>query len=504
MGTGAALRRIGTTRAGSAMRRGAGALRGAALLALPLLAGCAGTGSGPPSTSTLAAGPGSGFLTSSPSLLRPLRDGVTALPILTVGDTLVAARPEDSTFVFFPRPDGVAARAAGNGLVELYVTHDLEWEDGAGYARVSRLVLNQRSGGVLNADFLLDGTERYTDLAAVTLVGSREGFLGPTLLLNEGSIDGYRHGVASALEVRPGAITDMQHLGRFRHATTIVIPHSSGSVLAIETEEGLPGESQLWMYAGTSASDLISGRGRLYVLRADAPRFGMNTRYASMAMRSRPLSGRFVPCDNPSDLAVQRQAQELEDRAQEAGCLNFVRLAGLTADPDHENAFYFTDMGYPSPADPSSGRPVTGNGRLYRLELDPVDPTRVAHLDVILDGDEGDDVYRPDDIATSGEVMMIQEDPRSRGVHPARILRYDLITRQLDPIAACAERDVQGRLLPQGTGGAWEATGITDASELFGDGAWLVAVQAPTDWSTPFRRSGGGQLLLLRAPGSRR
>jgi hypothetical protein len=476
------------------------------LLATALLtfAGCASTGAGTPSTTTLEAGPGSGFLTSTPSYLKPLRDGVTTLPILTVGDTLVAARPQDSLFVFFPRPDGIAARSAGNGLIELYVAHELEWEDGAGYARVSRLVLNQRSGGVLNADFLLDGTERYADLAALTLVGSREGFLGPTLLVNETSIDSPRHGVAAALEVRPGVITDMPHWGRFRHAATAVLQHSSGSVMAIETEEGLPGESQLYMYLGNSASDLVSGRGRLYVLRADDPRFGMNTRYASMASRSRPLTGRFVLCDNPNELAYERQAQELENRAQQAGCLNFVRLAGLAIDPDHQNAFYFTDLGYPSPADPSSGRAVTGKGRLYRLELDPIDPTRVTSLEVILDGDQGDDIYRPDGIATSGEVMMIAEDPRERGLHAARVLRFDTLTRQLDPIAVCAERDVQGRLLPQGTGGAWEATGITDASDLFGDGSWLVAVQAPTDWSTPFHRIGGGQLLLLRAPGSRR
>lgn len=482
------------------------ALLAALLAAAASLSGCAGLGpaAGAPSTSTLEAGPGSGFLTPQPAYLRPLREGVTVQPILTVGDTLLSSRVEDSSYVFYPQPDGLAARLAGNGLVEVYLTHDLDWTVGAGSARVSRLLLNQRTGGVLNADYLLDGTEGYTALAATTLVGSREGFLGPTLLLNESSTDGPRHGAVAAVDIRAGTISEMPHLGRFRHAATIVLQHSSGSLVAIGTEGGIPGESQLWMYVATTASDLVLGRGRLHVLRADAPQFGTNTHYSSMAQRNRPISGRFVPCDDPEEFAIARQAEELESRAQDAGCLNFVRLAGLDADPDRSDSFYFTDLGASSPADPSTGRPVTQNGRLYRAELDPIDPTRLTRLEVVLDGDEGDELYHPDTIAAGRDAIMIQEDPRTRGLHPARILRYDTLTRRLDPIAVCAERDVQGRLLPAGTGGQWESTGITEAGALFGEGAWLVAVQAPTDWNTPFRGSGGGQLLLMRAPQARR
>lgn len=475
-------------------------------VALAALPGCAalGPGTGAPATTTLEPGPGSGFLTPRPAYLRPLLEGVTIHPLITVGDTLVSSRIEDSTFVFYPQPDGLAARIAGDGLVEAYVTHDLDWTVGAGSARVSRLLLNQRTGGLLNADYLLDGTEGYTSLAATTLVGQREGFLGPTLLLNESSVDGPRHGAVAAVDIRGGTIQELPHLGRFSHAATIILQHSSGSLLAIETEEGLPGDSQLWMYVANTASDLVLGRGRLFVLRADPPEFGFNTHMASMALRNRPISGRFVPCDDPQEVAIARQPATLEQRAQDVGCLNFVRLAGILPDPDRSDAFYFTDLGAPSPSDPSTGRPVTQNGRLYRAELDPIDPTRLARLEVVLDGDESDDIYRPDNIAASRDAIMIQEDPRARGVHPARILRYDTLTRRLEPLAVCAERDVQGRLLPAGTGGQWESTGITDASAMFGEGSWLVAVQAPTDWSTPFRGSGGGQLLLMRAPVARR
>jgi hypothetical protein len=475
-----------------------------ALLALIGIAGCAGTGpgTGTSSTTTLEAGPGTGFLTPEEAMLRPLRPGVVVTPILSVGDTLYPTRPEDLAYVFYPYPAGLGARAAGNGLVEVYATHEAGWDAEGSEARVSRLVLNQRSGGVLNADYLLDGTEDYTLLSSATLLGAREGFIGPTLLVNEASDGGPRRGVVGAIDVRGETVTELPWMGHFPHGGTTVLRHSSGKLVAIETEAGSPGYSQLWMYVANSDSDLLSGRGRLYVLRSDEPSFGTYTGYASMASRNRPLTGRFISCDNPDELPVARQPDELEGRALRLGGLRFVRLQDSAVDPDRSDSFYFTDTGASSPADPSTGRPVTGNGRLYRAELDPIDPTRLARLEVILDGDEGDEIFRPDNIATSSDGIMIQEDPGVRGLHPARILHYDILTRRLEPVAECAERDAQGRLLPQGTGGAWKSTGIVDASEMFGEGSWLVTVQAPPNWTTSFG-GGGGQLLLLRAPGRR-
>lgn len=491
-----------TSRTRRSARSASAALLASALL---LLSGCAGLGpsAGVAPTTTLEAGPGSGYITPRSPYLRPMRPDVTVRPIMTVGDTLFSSKLTDSSFVLYPQPEGLAARLAGDGLVEIYVSHNLDWTVGEGGARVSRLLLNQRTAGVLNADYLLDGLEGYTSLSGTTLVGNREGFLGPTLLLNERSVDGPRHGAIAAVDIRGGTISELPHLGRFRHAATLVLPHSSGSLLAIETEEGPAGASQLYMYLANSASDLLQGRGRLYVLRADAPDFGYNTHLASMAQRNRPISGRFVPCDAPQEFAIARQPDIQEQRAQDAGCLNFVRLSGIQADPDRSDAFYFCDMGASSPSDPTTGRPVTQNGRVYRAELDPVDPTRLARLEVVLDGDESDDIFRPSHLAAGRDVLMIQEDPRVRGIHAARVLRYGTLTRQLEPLAACAERDQQGRVIPEGTGGLWESTGITEAGELFGEGSWLLAVNARNDWTTPFRGSGGGQLLLMRVPPAR-
>jgi hypothetical protein len=69
---------------------------------------------------------------------------------------------------------------------------------------------------------------------------------------------------------------------------------------------------------------------------------------------------------------------------------------------------------------------------------------------------------------------------------------------------------------PKGNLGAWESSGVVDASAAFGPGAFLVTVQAHTLWvdkapgddnvapagpDFTYKRE-GGQLVLVRIPGA--
>ena len=84
---------------------------------------------------------------------------------------------------------------------------------------------------------------------------------------------------------------------------------------------------------------------------------------------------------------------------------------------------------------------------------------------------------------------------------------------KVDQSADGGPTDVDGRTA--GNWGAWETSGIVDASAAFGAGAFLVDVQAHTLWiekadgddnyappgpDFTYKRE-GGQLLLLRIPG---
>jgi hypothetical protein len=102
-------------------------------------------------------------------------------------------------------------------------------------------------------------------------------------------------------------------------------------------------------------------------------------------------------------------------------------------------------------------------------------------------------MHQPDNIDTSANSLMVQED--SGQAPNSRIWRYDFATEEWTVVASVREA-------------AWESSGIVDASEAFGEGSWLVTVQAhdvfvdsETVGGITFKRE-GGQLLLLRLPGS--
>ncbi len=81
----------------------------------------------------------------------------------------------------------------------------------------------------------------------------------------------------------------------------------------------------------------------------------------------------------------------------------------------------------------------------------------------------------------------------------------------------CRHRRRRPRPISPGNWGAWETSGIVDASAAFGPGAFLIDVQAHTLWiekadgdDTTFDagqrpdftyKREGGQLLLLKIPG---
>ena len=84
----------------------------------------------------------------------------------------------------------------------------------------------------------------------------------------------------------------------------------------------------------------------------------------------------------------------------------------------------------------------------------------------------------------------------------------------MDQSADGGPTDVDGR--PHGNWGAWESTGIVDASKAFGRDMFLIDIQAHTLWiekapgednyADPLRpdftyKREGGQLLLIKIPG---
>ena len=125
--------------------------------------------------------------------------------------------------------------------------------------------------------------------------------------------------------------------------------------------------------------------------------------------------------------------------------------------------------------------------------------------------------------------LLLTEDPGSSQQFPVGSTDPDATTARLwyvpfsgapqvvakvDQSADGGPTDVDGR--PPGNLGAWESSGIVDASAAFGPGAFLINVQAHTLWvekapgddnngdgqpDFTYKRE-GGQLALIRIPGA--
>ena len=253
----------------------------------------------------------------------------------------------------------------------------------------------------------------------------------------------------------------------------------------------------------------------------------------------RSVSGRFIPV--PREIAVGEQAG-LESWSNTNNVFQFIRAEDIAYDRNKPNVVYLADTGEPravpgTATPPNPPRLARGgavppaplgqwsNGRIFRFEFDKKDPTKVKSLSILIDGDARgaagvkalDLIHQPDNLETTKGFLYIQEDPGSHNQYPvddpngtpARIWEYDLKKKSIRVIAT-VNQDADGGptdvapIGPNALWGAWESSGIVDASSIFGKGAFLVDIQAPTLVVERATIGGvvhereGGQLLLIR------
>ncbi len=238
---------------------------------------------------------------------------------------------------------------------------------------------------------------------------------------------------------------------------------------------------------------------------------------------------------DPNGIGIDGPQWVLEKWSQLNGVFGFIRVEDIAYDkrPGMSNVVYVVDSGRGTAGASQAGRST--NGRVWKLVLDPGDPKVVTAMSILIEGDDNpvktvSEVHQPDNIESTVNGLYLTEDPGSSQQFPvgstdpaattARIWRYDLATGvasvalKVDQSADEGPTDVDATTSP-GNLGAWESSGIVDASAAFGPGAFLVDVQAGTLWVE--KRPGddnvppagadftdkraGGQLLLVRIPG---
>jgi hypothetical protein len=234
----------------------------------------------------------------------------------------------------------------------------------------------------------------------------------------------------------------------------------------------------------------------------------------------------------------------LEYWSQQHDVFDFVRVEDIAYDkrPGMSNVVYVVDSGRGTapvqpmpPADPvpTFGPGLSTNGRVWKMVLDPEDPKQVTSLSILIEGDDHavkdpNELHQPDNIESTANGLYFTEDPGSSQQFPvdstdpaattARVWQYRFATGTasvaLKVDQSLDDKDTDEPVSPTGNLGAWESSGIVDASAAFGPGAFLINVQAHTLWvdAAPgddnFAPAGadftdkreGGQLLLVRIP----
>ena len=574
---------------------------------------CAALAAAITSSAPAAAGPGanrSGFRTAQPSMLTPVMPGVSATPLMTVGDTL------SSGYRFESIPDGISVRTRGRGRADLFVNHETgkvpfpynsanptaaNGENDFENAQVSRLALNQHSAGVLHGELVIPSSEGYQRFCSNFLATAKEGFDREILFTNEETPDYvYRQeaswppimgspaeeeaGLVVALDVRTGRHQPIYGMGRHNHENSVPVPgygkpvvlsgddtFTSGPLTGVSFPAGVtvPAQSQLYSYIAPDTDALMADEGDLWAFVSDTP--GVRNYYDVLPGSGTEVKGHFIKV--PKDIATGRNADGSELKAADKGypapptngswqldlrsatpvgidgpqwvleywsdinhVFQFVRVEDIAYDkrPGKGNVVY-VDSGRGRTAVQSQDTPNfrSTNGRVWKMVLDPADPTRVTSLTVAVEGDDNPvktpgEVHQPDNIESTMAGLLLTEDPGSSQQFPvgspdpaattARLWHVPFsgtpqVVLKVDQSADGGPTDVDGRA--PGNQGAWETSGIVDASAAFGPGAYLIDVQAHTLWVArapgddnngdgqpdfTYKRE-GGQLALLRIPG---
>jgi hypothetical protein len=422
--------------------------------------------------------------------------------LITSGENL------SNGFSFHGIPDGLGAVEIENGTVEVYVNHEYDSKENGQPAKVSKLRLNTTDGSIVGADLVIRDSQGYERFCSASLVEGY-GFEHPVFLTNEEIEDG----LVIAVDAINGTVYELPWLGLFSHENTIHVPYfyeHANNTVVLGFEDGDETESEVYMYVANTPNDLLTGNGQLYVFGAvDNSTYNTwdDIYYDDNGTK---VNGTFIPLS--WDYNTQN-ATDLDTEAIAAGGFQFIRPEDGAMDkrPNMQSILYMAETGGETDENDeiipsgSNGQNWT-NGRMYQFEFtDPTDPTKIT-FNVMFDGNDpiapGYNVLKnPDNVDTSTRSLMINEDRidanRMNATVPynvtqnAQILMVDF-ANPTDIVTIAYVNQIEDRESPHGD---WESSGILDISKYFGDGMWLVDVQAHTI-------DEGGQLLLLTIPGS--
>jgi secreted PhoX family phosphatase len=467
----------------------------------------------------------------------PIGTEYEVTPLFSVDDTVPETSNPSQQYRMVGIPDGLGAHSNGDGTSTLYMNHEFTQSTisqpvvgGPQYrgTYVSKWILDA-NGNPISGERAFDtvwdentlvgpaaevgnATPAFARFCSGYLAGPKNGFDRQIYLTNEEELSPSTFDGMGGLSV---AIFDneahtLPNLGRYSKENSIVQPVQGTQTVIFSTEDGPANlNNQLYMYVGMkdpSASSVLAknglDNGSLFVFRSN-----ILTKNSERTSTAGSVVGKWVEIPG-ADAMTDVQ---LEAASDAVNAMTFVRPEDGAFNPNDPNEFFFVTTGSSSGADDG----VNELGRLYSLRLHPGNVLKPATLRIVYNADAviaagGDIAISPDNVDTSGQYLMINEDgtTESRIVMGAKgrdgsIWRFNLVDGgalgvDVTTATRIAELDPPGRDgVPVGPG-VWETSGTIDASLLFGENTWLSDVQAHPPTAAP---SAGtvedGQLFLM-------
>lgn len=450
-----------------------------------------------------------GVSSSQDAYIVGMQSGVWTKSILTVGDS-VNLKPDGTPYRMVGIPDGLGVIDNGDGTFDVLMNHELgstagitraHGSAGAFVSRwnISKSNLQVNSGKdqinnvkLWNGTGYTDGTTAFGrfcsgDLAKqsaykfVDTDGTVYGtdakiYMAGEEIGSEGRL--FAHIASGA---NNGTSYELAQHGKFSWENAVANTKAQKKTIVIGTDDSTPG--QVYMYVGnktTTGNDVERAgltNGQLYGIKAN---WG-----PSESRSGTPTSGTFTL----ASLNALQSGSGLQTQSTSFGVTEFLRPEDGAWDTraGFENNFYFvtTDR-------VNSGSQV-GRSKLWRMTYNDIaNPELGGTLTVLMDGTQGQQMFDNLCIDKFGRIL-IQEDVGNNSLL-GKIWMYDIATGQYGAIAQHdPSRFVSGgsRFITQDE----ESSGIIDASDILGDGYYLLDVQAHNSLGGELVE--GGQLLVM-------
>lgn len=280
-----------------------------------------------------------------------------------------------------------------------------------------------------------------------------------------------------------GTSWELPRLGKTSWENAVAAPASGLKTVVVGTDDSTPG--QVYVYAGTK-TNVGAAHDRAGL--TNGALFGVKVTGIANEEAATGIAG-VAPFTlaNLGNVENKTGAQNDVDSVA-AGVTTFNRPEDGAWDPSSPNDFYFVTTAS-----------FSGPSRLWRLRFaDVKNPELGGTVEMMLDGTEGQKMMDNITLDKFGHVY-IQEDVGSQD-HLGRIARYDI---NGDKLTFIAQHD-PAKFAP---GGAEfltrdeEASGMIDASDILGQGWFLLDDQA--HYATDVETVEGGQMLVLFDPASK-